>query len=68
MDACVTADRSDSYRWRSRDGVFISIHRSRDRDFTKVESLQRDAAERACDSARVLQGVQEGQAVWGYVY
>lgn len=61
MDACVTADRSDSYRWRSRDGAFIPIHRSRHRYLTAIESLQRDAESRACDGARVLPGVQEGK-------
>jgi hypothetical protein len=50
MDASVAADRGDSYRWRSRDGVFDPIHRSPDRNFTKIESLQRDAAEGACEN------------------
>ena len=68
LDACVSAVRSDSYRWRSRDGAISPILRSRDRDFTAIRSLQRVSAVQACDCGQVLQGLYEGQAVWGYVY
>lgn len=35
LDACVTAVRSDSHRWRSRGGAFIPVLRPRDREFRR---------------------------------
>jgi hypothetical protein len=40
LDACVTAVRGASYRWRSLGGAFIPVLRSRDREFIAIRSLQ----------------------------